>query len=246
MNTILWIHGFPLSSAIFDGQLGIQGVRHVAPDLPGFGGAALPEGDLTIEDYARMALEQLERMGIAKAIFAGVSMGGYICLAAYRLAPERFSGLILIDTREKADDEAARKGRFESIEKVRAEGVKPIVDAMLPKMLTPSASDVTRERVRTIMAAASPAGVMTALSAMASRADSSDLLSTIDIPTLIVVGEEDPITPPADAERMAAAIPDSTLVRIPGAAHLSNVEKPEEFNGAVETFLAGLQAGVAS
>jgi 3-oxoadipate enol-lactonase len=241
MLNLLWLHGFPLSSAIFDEQLAIEGVRHVVPDLPGFGGAPPSEDELTMEDYARMAIEELDRLGIEKAVFAGVSMGGYICFAAYRLAPERFSGLILIDTRETADDGEARKGRYDSIAKVRAEGVTPIVEAMLPKMLTPAASDVTRERVRTIMASASPAGVITALSAMAGRSDSSSLLTAIDVPTLIIVGEEDPITPPKDAERMAASLRDVTLVKIPGAAHLSNVEKPEEFNGAVETFLARLR-----
>lgn len=238
MKTIVWIHGFPLTSAMFDAQRAIPGVRHVMPDLPGFGTAPPPGlGEVSIDAYARTILDDLSRQGIATATFAGFSMGGYVALAIARLAPHRVDGLILIDTRETADTDEARKGRFDTIEKVRAEGIGSVVDSMLPKMLTTNAPDEMRERVRGIMSASSPEAVMAALKVMAERPDSSTLLPNINVPTLIVVGAEDPITPPADAERMAAAIPNAKLVKLSGAAHLSNVEKADEFNQAVVEFV---------
>lgn len=237
---LLWVHGFPLSSGVFEDQLAIRGIRHIMPDLPGFGTSRANVGDMTIDDYARIVLDVLDHRGLDRAVLAGLSMGGYICLAIARLAPERLRGLILIDTKEKADDDAARNGRFASIEKVKREGTAPVVEAMLPKMLTADAPEPLRERVRGIMTSASPAGVTAALRAMAVRPDSTAILPTIAVPTLVIVGDSDAITPPSDAERMAAAIPRARLVVIRGAAHLSNVEKPEEFNRAVGAFVSTL------
>ena len=234
MNTIVWIHGFPLSSEVFAAQRSIEGVRHVMPDLPGFGNAPAESGgepphSKSIDDYARFILDQTAGDFYA----AGLSMGGYIALALARLAPERLKGLILLDTRETPDTAEARKGRYDTIEKVREEGVEPVVESMLPKMLTANAPPEMRERVRQIMSTSSREGVIAALRAMAERPDSSPLLPSINVPVLIIVGEEDSITPPVDAERMANALPKATLVKIPGAAHLANVEKAADVNAAI-------------
>ena len=234
---IIWIHGFPLSARVFHEQLDIMGARHLMPDLSGFGRAPEPEGEMTMARYADEVLAALDERGIQRAVFAGLSMGGYILLALARRAPERFAGAIFIDTRETADTAEAKKGRYETMKKVKEKGVDVVVDAMLPKMLTSSASPALVEEVREIMASSSPAGVMAALKAMAERPDSSDTLPRLDIPVLIIVGAEDAITPPADAERMAKILPDATVVIIPNAAHLSNLERPAEFNAAVQDFL---------
>lgn len=230
---VVWVHGFPLAASIFEQQLAIRGVRHVMPDLPGFG-QSRPDGGgaLTIDDYARMMLDLLDHRGIDRAVFAGLSMGGYVCLAVARMAPERLRGLILIDTRETADTEEARKGRFDSIAKVEQHGVAAVADAMLPKMVT---SEALKPAVRAIMMSASPEFVKAALRAIAKRPDSSSLLPGISVPTTVIVGEEDTITPPSDAERMAAAIPGARLVRIANAAHLSNYEQPEAFHAALKS-----------
>jgi pimeloyl-ACP methyl ester carboxylesterase len=234
---ILWVHGFPLAASIYEHQLAIRRVRHVMPDLPGFG-QSRPQGDeVSIDDYARMCIDLLDHRGIDRAVFAGLSMGGYICFAMARLAPQRMRGLILIDTRETADTDEARKGRYDSIEKVKKEGVRPIVESMLPKMLTPQAPPEMRERIREIMSSSSPDGVIAALRAMATRPDSTPQLREIRVPTLVIVGEQDTITPPADAERMTAAISGARLVKIEGAAHLSNYEKAAEVNRAVTSFV---------
>ncbi len=234
-NTILWLHGFPLSSASFAPQRAIPAI-HVMPDLPGFGSTPARAG-MTIEDYARFALAELDHRGIDQVTLAGFSMGGYVAFAVARLAPERVRGLLLIDTRETPDSEDARRGRLEMIAKVGAEGVQVVADAMLPKMLTSGAPPDMTNRVREIMLSASPEGTITALGAMANRADSSSLLPTLTIPALVVVGEEDAITPPADAERMARLLPSARLVRIANASHMANYEQSEMFNRAVEEWM---------
>ena len=235
---VVWIHGYPLASSIFEQQLAIRGVRHVMPDLPGFGQSRPDGGGLSIDDYAHRMLDLLDQRGLDRAVFAGFSMGGYIALAIARIAPERMRALVLIDTRETADTEEARKGRYESIEKVRKEGVQPIVESMLPKMLTPNAPPEMKERVREIMSSSSPEGVITALRAIATRHDSSGVLPKIAVPVLIVVGEQDTITPPSDAERMQSRIARSRLVRIANAAHLANYEQAAEFNRVCGAFAA--------
>jgi 3-oxoadipate enol-lactonase len=235
-NTILWVHGFPLSSAVFEPQRAIANATHVIPDLPGFGGTPARPG-MSMDDYARFALEQLDRVTTDKITLAGISMGGYVCFAIARLAPERIARLILIDTKETADTEEGRRGRFDMIDTIRALGMEPVAKAMLPKMLTSAAPQEQKDRVRDIMLSASPEGAIAALGAMANRPDSSALLSTLDIPVLVAVGEEDPITPPADAERMAKLPPNAQLLRIANAAHLSNYEQAATFNRAVEQFI---------
>ena len=236
-DAILWIHGFPLSSRVFQPQLRVNGVRHVMPDLPGFGRSPAPDREMSMDDYAQAMLAVLDERQIERAYVAGLSMGGYIAFALARLAPERVRGLILIDTRETADTPEAKKGRFESIDKVKKEGVVPIVESMLPKMLTKNAPPEMVDDVRTMMSGSMASGVAAALRAMAERPDSTPMLAGLGIRVLIVVGEADAITPPADAQRMNRAIDGSKLVTIAGAAHLSNFERPEEFNKAVMLFV---------
>jgi 3-oxoadipate enol-lactonase len=241
---VIWIHGFPLSSEIFAPQTSIPGVRHVIPDLPGFGSTPPPRGEMTIEEYAEGILRIMDEKGIRSGVVAGLSMGGYIALALAGQAMERLCGLILIDTRETPDAPEARAGRLQSIESVRATGTGSVVESMLPKMLTETTMQQDEAKVlavRRIMESASAEGVVAALGAMARRSDSSALLPRLEVPTLVVVGREDRITPPADAERMRNAIPGAELALIDDAAHLSNFERPDEFNRAAGRFLAGVE-----
>jgi 3-oxoadipate enol-lactonase len=242
-TTVVWIHGFPLSSSVFELQLSIPGVRHVVPDLPGFGRSA-PIPIERIEDYGTVVASLLRERGIESAVIAGVSMGGYVALSIVRDTPAVARALILIDSRELPDTDQGRASRFAQIERVDREGTRFLVDEMLPRMLTRE----TRERqdrrtdlVRQAMESASPEGVRAALRAMARRPDTSQALRDFDGPVLIAVGEHDDLTPPADARRMASIARSSSLVEIPGAAHLSNVEQPEAFNAAVRTFLGRIE-----
>ena len=234
---LVWVHAFPTSSAIFAGQTSIPGVRHLVPDLPGFGQSPSAGAEATMDSYARAVLAVLDERGIDQALFAGSSMGGYICLAIARLAKKRMSRLILIDTREGADSPDGRKGRFELIEKVKQQGVSAAADAMLPKLLMKNAPQPLVDKVRKIIETSTPEGIIAALRAMADRPDSAPLLPTLQMPVLVIAGEHDTITPPSDAERMSRALPNAKLVIIKDAAHLSNVEKPKEFNAAVAAFL---------
>jgi 3-oxoadipate enol-lactonase len=241
---VVWIHGFPLSSRIWEAQTSIEGVRHILPDLPGFGDSPAPSAPLSIDDYAGGILAVMDEAGVRSAVVAGLSMGGYVALAVARLAMERLSGLILIDTKETPDSEQARQGRMDSIGKVEEQGTGPVIEGMLPKMLTEQTAreqQDTVDEVRTIMESSSPEGVKAALRAMAGRPDASPTLPRIEVPTLVVVGREDVITPPSDAERMRQAIPGAELVLIDEAAHLSNLERPKEFNLAAAKFLAGIE-----
>lgn len=236
---IVWIHGFPLTSEMFRAQFAIPGFRHIAPDLPGFGETE-PAGMQSIDEYASDVVAIVEQLPAPRAIFAGFSMGGYIAMAVARLFPEKVSGLIFLDTRETADTEEGRAGRFKMIEDVEKRGPVAAIDAMLPKMLTRAAFDSESPSVRevkAIMGEASSAGITDALRAMAARPDSTDVLRGVTAPTLFIVGAEDLITPPADAQRMASLVRQGTVAQIPRAAHLSNVERPVEVNRAIEEFL---------
>jgi pimeloyl-ACP methyl ester carboxylesterase len=242
---IVWIHGFPLSSAIFEPQLAIAGHRHVAPDLPGFGASPFdPSMPAPIDAYADAVAGHLRALGIERATLAGVSMGGYVVFAMLRRHPELASSVILIDTRELPDSDEGRAGRAAMADAVRRGGTGHAVDPMFPKMLTAetvAANDWRTATVKRAMGSAGVDGIVTALSAMASRPDSTTTIREATVPVLAIAGERDTITPPADAERMASLAADGAHVVIAGAAHLSNVESPAEFNRAVLAFLARVQ-----
>lgn len=239
---LLWIHGFPLGAEIFHEQLSIPGVRHILPDLPGFGQSDPYDvpGDTTIHQYTSDILGLLDALKIEKTSVAGLSMGGYIALDFARIAPSRLTSLILIDTKEQADDEQTRQNRMKAVESIRkTRRTREFVEAMLPKLL----GDASRRRsdlvdtVRSLMASASLTAVVAALHAMASRPDSTAVLTEIRCPVLLVAGSEDEITPPEITRRMGDAIAHSTVTIIEGAGHLPPIETPVEFNQAVSSFL---------
>jgi pimeloyl-ACP methyl ester carboxylesterase len=235
---ILWIHGFPLSSAVFEEQTRIAGARHIRPDLRGFGRTP-PKRPMSMADYAGDLIELLDHLRIDRAVVAGLSMGGYIAMELVRRAPDRCSALILIDTRETPDNEEGRKGRSKTAADVEQKGTGVVIDAMLPKMVV---ADSAKPRAREVMESASKEGVIAALEAMATRPDSTATLRSLRVPALITVGERDAITPVADAQRMAALIPGARVVVIPDSAHLANLEKADEFNRAVSEFLRDLKS----
>jgi len=240
---VLWIHGFPLSSTTFDPVTAIAGARHILVDLPGFGQTPPDPTILTMDHFAHAVLATLDELRIDRAVFAGLSMGGYVALAIARLDPARVRALILIDTRETADSEEARGQRTQSADRVRAEGINFLIEQMLPKMLSSStlaSRPQVAETVRESMETATAAGVVSALSAMRDRASSAAVLTTLEAPVLLVVGSEDAITPPADAERMGRLARNSTLEILPSAAHLSHLDQPALFKDAVERFLPSI------
>lgn len=244
-TTVVLLHGFPLDRSMWREQSRDLSAtcRVIAPDLRGFGETAHGGADVTTGDMAEDVAALLDELNVERAVVGGLSMGGYVALEFFRGFPRRVLALVLADTRPYADTDEGRRTREETARRALSDGMGPIVDSMLPKLL--SAATHAREpelveRVRASMLGTKPEGAAAALRAMALRRDQTDLLPSIDVPALIIVGAEDTITPPSDAEAMGAKIKGSRLVRIEGAAHLSNVERPEEFNRALGEFLSGL------
>lgn len=242
---LLFLHAFPLSSRMWDGQLAAFSATHrcLALDFAGFGGSAsaVTAGEISrMEDLADQARTLLDHAAAERAVVCGLSMGGYAALAFAAAAPERLAGLILADTRAGADNEEGRKGRLGMAERVSKEGTGFLAEAMVPKLL---GATTRAERPQVVswvsqeIAAATPEGVAAAQRGMAERPDRFAILAKLTVPTLALAGEEDELTPPDESRRMAAAVAASNLVILPHAGHLSNLETPEAWNGAVARFL---------
>lgn len=203
-----------------------------------------PRGDvpqsLSMSLLAANVASHMDELGIESAVIGGLSMGGYVALAFYKLFPSRVSGLILADTRQQADTDEIRQNRKVQAEKVLAEGMPAIVDTLLAKLLTAKTINeepAVVERVRVMMNGVLPECAAAELLGMAEREDNSALLPQVSVPTLIVVGREDPITPVQVSEEMHRDIKGSRLEIIEGASHLVNIEQPKAFNAALESFL---------
>jgi pimeloyl-ACP methyl ester carboxylesterase len=245
-RALVMVHGFALGAKMWEPQIKAferampdASWRLIAPALPGHDGSErVPEP--SIESYARQMLELLDHLGLNRPVLGGLSMGGYVAFGMLRRAPQRFDALILADTRSTADNEETRAMRLKTMDVARREGPGAVADDQLPRLL----GATTRSRrpdivagVRRLIEAQPPEGIADAAQAMMTRSDSGPLLPTIRVPTLVVVGAEDLITPPSAAEAMRAVIPNASLVTIPDAGHLANLENPEAFNDALFAFL---------
>ncbi|MEO8431429.1 MAG: alpha/beta fold hydrolase [Acidobacteriota bacterium] len=236
--TVVLVHGYPLDGGMWSGVARVLATefRVIKPDLPGRSENPVPaEG--TIESYADF-LEAVLQSCPGPTGIAGFSMGGYAALALARRRPETLKALALVDSRAGADDDAGRAKREEAIAAVRANGPQAAADAMLPKLLSPEAlarKDLV-ERVRRTILRQTPETLESDLAAMRDRPDSTAFLREITIPTLVLAGELDAITPPGPAREMASAIPGGRYVEIPGAGHLSPVERPRAVAAALAEF----------
>jgi 3-oxoadipate enol-lactonase len=242
---VLFLHAFPLGLVQWDPQVSALRTQHQAIrfDARGFGASPPGDGLLSMERIADDAAALLDHLGIGQAVVCGLSMGGYAAFAMVRRHPDRLRGLVLADTRAAADTPEGRQGRAALAEKVLREGSVAAADAFLPKLL----GETTRRdrlpvtaRVREIILANPPRGIADALAGLAARADSTPTLREVRVPTLILCGEEDAITPPSDAEALQRGIAGSRLTLLPRAGHLANLEDPDAFNRALLGFLAEL------
>lgn len=239
---VVLLHAFPLSSAMWLGQReGLSGVcRVITPDLRGFGGSPLGEEEPSLAVMADDVAETLDAEGIERAVIGGQSMGGYVTMEFCRRHPDRVLGVILADTKASADTEAARANRERIAQAVTEHGGGVLLEEVVPGLVGPTTRQrraMVYGRVRGLAQTAPPRAVAWASRAMATRPESFDTLRALKVPALVIVGEEDELSPPADAEAMAGAIPDATLVTIEEAGHLSAVERPEAFNRAVAAFV---------
>lgn len=242
---VLFIHGFPLDHTIWEHQLAhLGGWRRIAPDLRGMGQSDAPDLGYSLATYADDLLALLTALGVDRAVLCGLSMGGYVAFEVLRRARERVCALILMDTRAEADSAEARKARDAASAQARDGGAAGIAASMLPRMLARDAATENPalvDRVRRMMEATPVAGILGALATLRDRPDSSALLPALTgIPSLVIVGQEDQLTPPALSQAMAGLLPDSRLVVVPGAGHLTPMERPEAVTRAVAEFLAGI------
>jgi pimeloyl-ACP methyl ester carboxylesterase len=241
-GTLVLLHAFPLSGRMWEAQLSLarDGWHVIAPNVRGVDGQDGDPPATTIDDYAADVIDLLDGLHIDEAVIGGLSIGGYVAFALLRHAPSYARALILADTRSQADTPDGLEGRRKMLDLVAKRGAGAVADEMIPKLLGETTRATKPEvvaRVRALIESNSTPAIAGGIRALMSRPDSTPLLPSIHVPTLVLVGEEDTITPPSAAEDIHARIAGSELVRIPRAGHLSNLEQPEIFNAALARFL---------
>jgi pimeloyl-ACP methyl ester carboxylesterase len=241
-EAVLFLHAFTMDASQWDHQVAaLSGdLRCVRIDLWGCGASpAPPAGVPALDVFAGAVLAALDSRNIDRVAVVGLSMGGYLAFALWRLAPERIRALVLCNTRATADAEAPRYDRLTMADQVERDGsVESIVDPMVARLLSPRAQaeahivDPVRGRIRRC----TPAGIAFAQRAMAARPDSSALLASINVPTLVIAGTQDAIIPVSEVQAMADSIPGARCVAL-DSGHLSNLELPRAVNQQLAAFL---------
>jgi 3-oxoadipate enol-lactonase len=242
---LVLVHGFPVDSRMWDAQVcELSGqCRTVAPDLRGFGQTHATD-PFTMESMADDLHALLGQIGALPCVLAGLSMGGYIALAYARKYPTDLRGLMLVDTKSEGDSAQQKEGRQKMIELARSNGAIAVAEQMLPKMLadeTPKRRPAVAQALRGLMEACPPKTIEHALLAMRDRPDQTPNLPSIGVPTLIIVGDHDAITPVPVAQAMQGQVPHGQLAVITGAGHMSPMEQPAQVNRAMSRFLQGIR-----
>ncbi|MGW4832179.1 alpha/beta fold hydrolase [Amycolatopsis japonica] len=235
---LVLLHAFPVDARMWDAVRAplSERLRLITPDQRGLGRSPLPETDREpdLGDAARDVVALLDRLELDKVVLGGCSMGGYLTMAVLRLAPERVGGLVFIDTKATADTPEAAQARHDVAARVEAEGAGWMPEAVTPGLLAEKARPEVVERLRELITTQPPSGIAWAARAMAARPDSLETLRSADVPVLVVVGEEDGLTPLEAANTLVETLPDATLVVLPEAGHLTPLEDPA---GVVEAIL---------
>ncbi|HEY3449000.1 MAG TPA: alpha/beta fold hydrolase [Myxococcales bacterium] len=236
---LLLLHAFPLSSSMWIKQANDlkDHYRVLAPDFPGFGKSELLPQPATIDLYAQVALALLDAAKVEKATVLGLSMGGYVAFELWSRAKDRVAALALCDTKATPDSADARKSREATAHAVEDDGIGVLAERMIPNLVSPAAPDALKRDIEKMITENSADGAAAALRAMAQRKDFTGSLKDIACPTLVVVGDHDTVTPAAEGQALANAIPGAKLVQIPGSGHLSNLENPKAFDAALREFL---------
>lgn len=251
-RVVVFVHGHPFNRSMWRPQmtaLADAGWRGVAPDLRGYGETTVMPGKTTLNVFARDLAVLLDQLGVGDVVVAGLSMGGQIAMEFARLYPSRLAGLVLAATFPRADTvEGAQQRRLMADRLVR-EGMHAYADEVLPKMIAPrsiaSSPDVA-DHVLTMMRTTNPEGAAAALRGRAERPAYDAVLAGLDVPALIVVGDEDAFTSRADVDGMHRLLRRSTLVWMDGIGHMPNLERPGAFNRALLDFLQTVSPSVAT
>jgi 3-oxoadipate enol-lactonase len=246
---IIFIHGFPFSHKMWafpGGQMeALAGTnRVIAYDVRGHGESEVGSGHYTIEFFVDDLIGLMNHLNVEKAILCGLSMGGYIALRAIERHAERFTGLVLADTKSEPDPNEVKVKRAQSIKDIQENGLKLYAENYVKSVFTAESIQSKSEHVRTIQSIierTAPAAIFGSLLALAARTDTTPSLPFIKIPTLILAGEKDVLTTPASAQAMTEKIPNSKLEIIPSAAHMSNMENPEVFNKHLVEFVSQIK-----
>jgi pimeloyl-ACP methyl ester carboxylesterase len=227
---VLLLHAFPLDSRMWDAQrqaLEEGGYEVVAPDLPG------PDAEIGLDAWAGRVLGEVDGDFIA----VGISMGGYLAFELWRRDPRRIPALVLADTRATPDPPEGKQARDDAIRVLGEDGFDPFWEGLAPKLFAPSADSAVVARARAVAAEQDITALTSALLTLRDRPDSRPTLATIDVPTLVIVGEEDALTPPSDAAELEEGIKRARLVRMPDVGHLTPLEAPNAFTDSLLSFL---------
>jgi 3-oxoadipate enol-lactonase len=249
-QTVVLLHAFPFNRRMWDDQAAALaasgGLRVVLPDFRGFGESEATPDPATMEQLADDVRGLLDGLGAGSVALCGLSMGGYVAFACIRSFAQRVTRLVLADTRATADTEQGKANREATARLAEERGAVAVFDRDRDKLfgaVTLHERPGLLARAREIAAADSPQGVAAAARGMALRPDSTDLLPLIGCPVQVIVGEQDALTPVADARLMFERIPDARLEVITDAGHLSNMERPEVFTDLIGRFLREAAAG---
>jgi 3-oxoadipate enol-lactonase len=239
---IVFIHGFPLDKSMWKGQFEYlrNKYRVITYDIRGYGDSEPGTETLSIDLFASDLKRLLDALDLPKVILCGFSMGGYIALKAMEKFPERVDALILSDTQCSADSAEAKEKRMKAIHLIKTEGLQPYVDQILSGFFFGESTDTKSKEiieVRRTIEGSSVDVVCNTLQALADRIETCSNLNKIKIPVLILVGNEDQVTPPAASELMQSKIAGSVLYRLENSAHLSNIDNAVDFNKHLDDFL---------
>jgi 3-oxoadipate enol-lactonase len=231
---VLFLHAFPYHSGMWAGQrAALRGHgRFIAFDVRGLG-TRKSSSAYMLEHTVDDLLGLMDRLGLASAVLCGCSMGGYAALRAVQRAPERVRGLLLANTQAAADTDAAKLARAQAIRALREQGKEAFADAQVARQLSPHSQAHKPElvaQVRSLILDSEVEGIAASLVAISTRTDLTAALSDIRVPTRVVAGTDDTLTPVSVAERLASAIPGASLHVLDQVGHLSNLEAPEAFN----------------
>ena len=240
--TIVFVHGFPLDHSMWQGQLPLaQQATLLMPDLCGFGQSDPCDEGVTMRSFADDIAKLLNQLGISKVVFCGLSMGGYIGWEFVKHHGEKLNGLVCCNTRAAADDEMTARARRVAAAQVLKTGAEPVAAAMKEKLFSPatrSGNPNLVARLSEVMAATDPRSIAAAQLAMSQRSDFLSEVSEIELPTLVVAGEHDPITVSSEMQELSMLIGESTFVEIAESGHLSPAEQPGVFNSALTHWLS--------